>query len=99
MDISKTFRVEAAHRLPNVPPGHKCARLHGHNWVVTLHLGALVLNKALPSYLLEPEAIRVAERLAAEGPAIAEQLPGAGPPDGFKFAAFTEGSQGYAGPG
>ena len=27
MDIFKVFRIEAAHRLPNVPPGHKCARL------------------------------------------------------------------------
>ena len=26
------FRFEAAHRLPNVPPGHKCARLHGHSF-------------------------------------------------------------------
>ena len=32
MDISKTFRIEAAHRLPNVPTGHKCARLHGHSF-------------------------------------------------------------------
>ena len=31
MDIFKIFTVEAAHRLPNVPPGHKCARLHGHS--------------------------------------------------------------------
>src|SRR5689334_21100063 len=26
------FRFEAAHRLPLVPPGHKCARLHGHSF-------------------------------------------------------------------
>jgi 6-pyruvoyltetrahydropterin/6-carboxytetrahydropterin synthase len=23
---------EAAHRLPQVPPGHKCERLHGHSF-------------------------------------------------------------------
>src|SRR5262249_6923385 len=28
----KDFTVEAAHRLPNVPPGHKCGRLHGHSF-------------------------------------------------------------------
>ena len=28
------FKFEAAHRLPKVPPGHKCARLHGHSFVV-----------------------------------------------------------------
>ncbi|MCE2826924.1 MAG: 6-carboxytetrahydropterin synthase QueD [Verrucomicrobium sp.] len=32
MELRKTFHIEAAHRLPNVPPGHKCARLHGHSW-------------------------------------------------------------------
>ena len=38
MDIFKTFTIEAAHRLPNVPPGHKSARLHGHSFVVELHV-------------------------------------------------------------
>jgi 6-pyruvoyltetrahydropterin/6-carboxytetrahydropterin synthase len=32
MDISRTFQVEAAHWLPQVPAGHKCARLHGHSF-------------------------------------------------------------------
>jgi len=32
MEIYKEFRFEAAHRLPNVPEGHKCSRLHGHSW-------------------------------------------------------------------
>ena len=36
MDIFKVFRIEAAHRLPNVPPGHKCARLHGHSFAIEL---------------------------------------------------------------
>jgi 6-pyruvoyltetrahydropterin/6-carboxytetrahydropterin synthase len=30
----KEFQFEAAHRLPNVPPNHKCARLHGHSFHV-----------------------------------------------------------------
>jgi 6-pyruvoyltetrahydropterin/6-carboxytetrahydropterin synthase len=38
MEIFKEFRIEAAHRLPNVPAGHKCARLHGHSFRVGLHL-------------------------------------------------------------
>ena len=32
MELRKTFQIEAAHRLPNVRTGHKCARLHGHSW-------------------------------------------------------------------
>lgn len=38
MDIFKRFQIEAAHRLPNVPPGHKCARLHGHSFGVEIHV-------------------------------------------------------------
>jgi len=34
VEIFKEFRFEAAHRLPHVPAGHKCARLHGHSFVV-----------------------------------------------------------------
>ena len=30
------FRFEAAHRLPKVPPGHKCQRLHGHSFRVEI---------------------------------------------------------------
>lgn len=38
MEIWKEFGFEAAHRLPNVPAGHKCARLHGHSFVVEVHV-------------------------------------------------------------
>jgi 6-pyruvoyltetrahydropterin/6-carboxytetrahydropterin synthase len=38
MDIFKEFTFEAAHRLPHVPEGHKCARLHGHSFRVELHV-------------------------------------------------------------
>ncbi|HEX3621652.1 MAG TPA: ArsA-related P-loop ATPase [Acidimicrobiales bacterium] len=46
-----------------------------------LHAGALVLNKVLPSTLLDPDSARVAERLCADGPALAGALgPDAGDP-------------------
>ena len=38
MEIFKEFSFEAAHRLPNAPPGHKCARLHGHSFHVQIHV-------------------------------------------------------------
>lgn len=38
MDIYKEFTFEAAHRLPNVSPGHKCGRLHGHSFRVQVHV-------------------------------------------------------------
>lgn len=38
MEILKQFTVEAAHRLPNVPAGHKCAHLHGHSFGVEIRV-------------------------------------------------------------
>lgn len=38
MEIWKDFRFEAAHWLPNVPEGHKCARLHGHSFFVRIYV-------------------------------------------------------------
>jgi 6-pyruvoyltetrahydropterin/6-carboxytetrahydropterin synthase len=32
--IGKTFAFEAAHHLPGLPAGHKCARHHGHSYRV-----------------------------------------------------------------
>ena len=42
MEIYKEFHFEAAHRLPNVPEGHKCARLHGHSFHVRLSVAGEV---------------------------------------------------------
>jgi 6-pyruvoyltetrahydropterin/6-carboxytetrahydropterin synthase len=36
MEMFKDFTFDAAHLLPNVPVGHKCARLHGHTFNVTV---------------------------------------------------------------
>ena len=44
MDIFKIFRIEAAHRRPRVPAGHKCARLHGHSFQIEVHLSGPVGN-------------------------------------------------------
>lgn len=30
--LERSYRFEAAHFLPKVPPGHKCARMHGHTY-------------------------------------------------------------------
>lgn len=38
MEIFREFGFEAAHRLPHVESDHKCARLHGHSFRVTLHV-------------------------------------------------------------
>lgn len=34
-ELRKTLTFESAHRLPKMPEGHKCGRLHGHSFRVT----------------------------------------------------------------
>ena len=48
MEIYKEFTFEAAHRLPNAPAGHKCARLHGHSFRVTVPKGLEAVANGVP---------------------------------------------------
>ena len=42
MDVFRVFQIEAAHRLPNVPEGHKCARMHGHSFRIEVHVSGSI---------------------------------------------------------
>lgn len=46
MIIEKDFTFDSAHFLPNTPPGHKCSRMHGHTYIITV---------AIKGELKEPE--------------------------------------------
>lgn len=41
-EIFREFTFEAAHRLPNLPPEHKCTRLHGHSYRVIVNVAGPV---------------------------------------------------------
>ena len=43
--IWRRFRFEAAHRLPKVPEGHQCGRMHGHGFDVILHADQALANQ------------------------------------------------------
>ncbi|TGK08405.1 MULTISPECIES: 6-carboxytetrahydropterin synthase QueD [Leptospira] len=45
IELTKEFRFDAAHFLPNVPEGHKCRRMHGHSFRFKLHLKGKVDEK------------------------------------------------------
>ncbi len=47
MEIFKEFTFESAHRLPLVPEGHKCRRLHGHSFRVQLHVRGAVRDDGM----------------------------------------------------
>jgi len=42
MEIYKEFMFESAHKLPNVVEGHKCGRLHGHSFKVSIFVSGPV---------------------------------------------------------
>jgi 6-pyruvoyltetrahydropterin/6-carboxytetrahydropterin synthase len=43
--IGRSYTFEAAHQLLDLPPGHKCANMHGHNYRAEVELGG-ELNEA-----------------------------------------------------
>lgn len=45
--ITKRFTFAAAHYLTCVPPGHKCARTHGHTYTVEVELAAEHLRNCM----------------------------------------------------
>ncbi len=38
MKIYKEFKFDSAHWLPNVPKSHKCSNMHGHTYVIEVHV-------------------------------------------------------------
>ena len=44
---SRAYAFQAAHRLPRVPMGHKCGRMHGHGFEVVLHAAGVDGHDAL----------------------------------------------------
>lgn len=44
VELECEFRYEAAHRLPLVPPGHQCGRMHGHSYHLTVTVGGAVAD-------------------------------------------------------
>ncbi len=45
IEVIKEFKFEAAHRLTNVNPDHKCGRLHGHSFRVEIALEGTMNEK------------------------------------------------------
>lgn len=40
VQLWRRYRFQSAHRLPQVPPGHKCGRMHGHGFEAIVHVNA-----------------------------------------------------------
>lgn len=82
--ITKQFSFSASHVLEHLPEGHKCARLHGHNYVVEIVLEGPELDESgfvLDYGDLAPFGSFIDEKLdhrhlndVVNGPASAESL-------------------------
>ena len=43
--ITKQFHFSASHQLYNLPDGHACSKLHGHNYIVEVELQSEELDE------------------------------------------------------
>jgi len=43
--IAKQFPFSASHLIPKLPLGHRCTRLHGHNYMVEVELQSETLDE------------------------------------------------------
>jgi 6-pyruvoyltetrahydropterin/6-carboxytetrahydropterin synthase len=63
VEIWKDFSFDSAHRLPRVPEGHKCGRLHGH----TFHVRVTLARRSRRTHRLGHGLRRPQGRLEAPG--------------------------------
>ena len=42
IELARDYAFEAAHRLPRVPPDHKCYRVHGHSYRIEVTIAGEV---------------------------------------------------------
>jgi len=40
--VGRAYTFQSSHLLPNVPPGHKCGRLHGHTYGLEVEIAGRV---------------------------------------------------------
>lgn len=45
VDIIRRYHFESAHRLPKVPPTHRCFKMHGHNYQVKITVRANAVDE------------------------------------------------------
>lgn len=75
--LSRDYHFEAAHRLPRVPATHKCSRVHGHSYRVTLTLTGTIdpdmgwlLDFADIDRVVDPVIARIDHQLLNEVPGL-----------------------------
>ena len=62
--ISKQFSFSASHVLDHLPADHPCARVHGHNYLVTMHLKSETLDRY--GFVKDYKSLKFVKRLIDE---------------------------------
>ena len=62
--ISKQFSFSASHILDLLPEDHPCARMHGHNYAVTVHLKSETLDEY--GFVKDYKALKFVKRFIDE---------------------------------
>jgi len=62
--ISKQFSFSASHVLDHLPADHPCARVHGHNYLVTIHLKSETLDQY--GFVKDYKSLKFVKRLIDE---------------------------------
>jgi len=55
--VTRRYCFEAAHWLPGVPEGHKCRRVHGHNYEIEVTLQGIPDHRGFILDFFEMDAI------------------------------------------
>ncbi|MDR0614096.1 MAG: 6-carboxytetrahydropterin synthase [Dysgonamonadaceae bacterium] len=62
--ISKQFTFSASHILDLLAKDHPCARMHGHNYVITIHLKTKDLDRY--GFVKDYNTLKIVEKYIAE---------------------------------
>jgi 6-pyruvoyltetrahydropterin/6-carboxytetrahydropterin synthase len=62
--ISKQFSFSASHILDLLAKDHPCARMHGHNYVITIHLKAEKLDEH--GFVKDYNTLKIVEKYIEE---------------------------------
>lgn len=77
--IGRTYRFESAHFLPNVPDGHRCRNLHGHNYRIEVEFSGPLDQRGFVRDFAEIDAV-MAPLLAQVDHRLLNDVPGLGNP-------------------
>ena len=81
MEIFYEFKFEAAHRLPHVPTDHKCSRLHGHSYLVQVHVEQVCEFSRIKGDIYLPSQLAIERGITQSGKSIQVILGKYGIPD------------------